>query len=70
MQIPPELRGPFLEALQYSQIRSMQNSQVYSTPLHQPGVCVCAGACVCVQACVFVCAGVCVCAHGRVWWWG
>ena len=37
--VPEQLRSAFLEALESGgQIRAMQNSQVYSQPLHQPGI--------------------------------
>ncbi len=36
-EVPEELREAFLKALDKSQIRTMQNKQLYSAPLHQPG---------------------------------
>ncbi|GLC37537.1 hypothetical protein PLESTM_000599900 [Pleodorina starrii] len=37
-QLPEELRGPFLEALEHPEaIRSMQNKLLPAAPLHQPG---------------------------------
>ena len=39
-EVPDCLRPAFLTAVEHSQIRTMQNSQVYAQPLHQPGVCV------------------------------
>lgn len=36
-ELPDQLRVPFLEALETSLIRTMQNKQLYSQPLHQPG---------------------------------
>jgi hypothetical protein len=37
LQVPDVLRESFLDALDNSQIRSMQNKQLYAQPLHQPG---------------------------------
>jgi hypothetical protein len=45
-QIPEELRPAFLTALEAEPIRSMQNKQLTSQPLHQPGVCWGAGVCI------------------------
>ncbi|KAI8470182.1 MAG: SE-domain-containing protein [Monoraphidium minutum] len=36
-EVPPELRSAFLDALDGATIRSMQNKQLTSKPLHQPG---------------------------------
>lgn len=36
-EVPDVLRGHFLKALDESLIRTMQNTQLYSKPLHQPG---------------------------------
>lgn len=36
-EVPEGLRPAFLEALESSLIRTMQNKQLYATPLHQPG---------------------------------
>ena len=36
-QVPPSLREPFELAVKSGRIRSLQNSQIYSAPLHQPG---------------------------------
>ncbi len=36
-ELPEMLRAPFLHAVDHSLIRSMQNKQLYSQPLHQPG---------------------------------
>lgn len=36
-EVPEQLRDAFLEALESSHIRTMQNKQLYATPLHQPG---------------------------------
>lgn len=36
-EVPEELRAAFLSALDSSLIRTMQNKQLYSQPLHQPG---------------------------------
>lgn len=38
-QLPDELRPAFLTALEAEPIRSMQNKQLTSQPLHQPGTC-------------------------------
>lgn len=42
-QLPEEMRSAFLAALDNEPIRSMQNKQLTSQPLHQPGVCLWAG---------------------------
>ena len=36
-QVPHQLREAFIEAASTGRIRSMQNSMIYSAPLHQPG---------------------------------
>lgn len=37
-EVPVELRAAFLEAVETGNIRSMQNKQLTSKPLHQPGM--------------------------------
>jgi len=37
MQVPEAMRGPFLEAVEGGQIRSMQNKLMPAAPLHRPG---------------------------------
>ena len=38
-EVPEVLRAAFLRAIESgSQIRTMQNKQMYSKPLHQPGL--------------------------------
>ena len=43
-EVPEHLRMAFLQALENgSKIRTMQNKQMYSKPLHQPGMTACLG---------------------------
>jgi squalene monooxygenase len=41
-QLPQQLQPAFLTALETEPIRSMQNKQLTSQPLHQPGASACA----------------------------
>ena len=36
-QVPPQLRGAFLSAIEDGRLRSMLNKQMTLTPLHRPG---------------------------------